>query len=198
MSSSGKTQSRAGPTGLGGGSGIRMARENKNPPARVSERVTSMKGGLSPFPHRGDSRFSANIDTGRSQFPSRPLGVVHLGGGWSGPPRRSPAPRQPGPAVLPGALVGAGLGPRSSSAALQTNPARVGRTVGALHHSANVSGGPGPVPARTQRPAWQRATGHRDHTAATRRKGGRWGAGTMRVVCGNPGTNLPGSTGPRF
>lgn len=115
-----------------------------------------MKGGLSPFPHRGDSRFSANIDTGRSQFPSRPLDVVHLGGGWSGPPRRSPAPWQPGPAVLPGALVGAGLGPRSSSAALQTNPARVGRTVGALHHSANISGGPGPVPARTQRPAWQR------------------------------------------
>ena len=52
--------------------------------------------------------------------------------------------RQPGPAVLPGALVRAGLGPGSSSAALQANPAGVGGTVGALRHSANFSGVPAP------------------------------------------------------
>lgn len=72
-SSSGKTRNCAGTAGLGGGSGIRRAGEDKNPPARVSERFMSVKGGLIPFPHRGNNPFSAIMTRGSrgSELPPR-------------------------------------------------------------------------------------------------------------------------------
>lgn len=126
------------PERLGGGSEFAWP-GGRAPLARVSERVEHERG-LEPFPHRAIVDSVPTLTQGGHS--SRvALDVVHLGGGWSGPPRREPCPlaaRPAGPSL--GHWLWGGAGPKVQLSSPPDEPSLAwdGQS-GPLHHSANIS-----------------------------------------------------------
>ena len=148
-----------------------------------------MKGGLIPFPHQGDNPFSADTDTWKSWFPSRPLSMAHLDGSRSPPPSGSR-----GPLSSLGRSSGRGWaqGP-AQQPSRRTQPAWEGQSGPSVIQQTSL----GSRPPACSDMAPGLGKGHwpqRPHSSHVKERG-RWEAGMMKVVCGNPGTNLPREDG---